>query len=434
MESNNLLHPSHHGFRAKHNTSTALLQMMDVWLEALDNDDITAVIMLDLSAAFDVVDHEVLLNKLKIYGFEDKETAWMHSYLTGRSQQVYVDGALSDPLDLEAGVPQGSILGPLLYIIFTNDLPEAVHDHLSSNNSFYNSNCNYCGSICCFADDSTYSKSGKVVEEIKEDIKHKFKTIVEYMGKNKLVLNSDKTHLLVMTTSRQHKKYDDFGISLDTGNEVIEPVSNEKLLGCQVTNNFKFNNHIRDDEKSMTNVLTSRINALRKISFTSTFKVRKMIAEGIVISNILYIITVYGSCSEYLLSLLQVIQNTAARCVTRLGWRTRVSVLLLQCGWLSVRQMVFYHTMVQLFKIKQDRKPVYLSEKISNEFKHKTRLATGNGIRETEKVKSDERKKSFIPRATKQWNSLPVSLRSFVTLKQFKKELKVYVRRNVNIM
>ena len=107
---------------------------------------------------------------------------------------------------------------------------------------------------------------------------------------------------------------------------------------------------------------------------------------------------------------------------------------LLQCGWLSVRQMVFYHTMVQLFKIKQDRKPVYLSEKISNEFQHKTRLATGNEVRETEKVKSDERKKSFIPRATKQWNSLPVSLRSFVTLKQFKKELKVYVRRNVNIM
>ena len=135
------------------------------------------------------------------------------------------------------------------------------------------------------------------MEEINEDIKHKFKTIVEYMGKNKLVLNSDKTHLLVMTTSIQHQKHNDFGISLDTGNEVIEPVSNEKLLGCQVTNNFKFNNHIRDDEKSMANVLTSRINALRKISFTSTFKVRKMIAEGIVISNILYIITAAAAAS-----------------------------------------------------------------------------------------------------------------------------------------
>ena len=201
--------------------------------------------MLDLSAAFDVVDHELLLDKLKIYGFEDKETAWMHSYLTGRRQQVYVDGALSDPLELVAGVPQGSILGPLLYIIFTNDLPEAVHNHLAKNNTYFNSNCNDCGSICCFADDSTFSKSGKVVEDIKEDLKDKFKIIVEYMGKNKLVLNSDKTHLLIMTTSIQHRKYEDFGINLDTGHEVIEPVSHEKLLGCHVANNFKFNNHVR---------------------------------------------------------------------------------------------------------------------------------------------------------------------------------------------
>ena len=104
----------------------ALLQMMDVWLEALDNDDITAVVMLDLSAAFDVVDHLVLLDKLKVFGFKEKETAWMHSYLTGRRQQVYVDSALSDPADLEAEVPEGTILGPLLYIIFTNDLPESL--------------------------------------------------------------------------------------------------------------------------------------------------------------------------------------------------------------------------------------------------------------------------------------------------------------------
>ena len=137
----------------------------------------------------------------------------------------------------------------------------------------------------------------------------------------------------------------DFGIPLDTCNKVIEPVSNEKLLGWNVANQFEFNNHDRDNEKSMSNVLTSRINALRKVAFISSFKIRKMIVEGIIISNILYIITVYGSCSEYLLSLIQVMQNTAARCVTRLGWRTRVSVLLLQCGWLLVRQTVFYHTM-----------------------------------------------------------------------------------------
>ena len=82
--------------------------------------------MVDLSAKFDV-DHCILLDKLMIYMFEMREVLWMQSYLTGRKQQVYVDGALSEPLDLQVGVPQGSILRPPLYIIFTNYLPEVVH-------------------------------------------------------------------------------------------------------------------------------------------------------------------------------------------------------------------------------------------------------------------------------------------------------------------
>ena len=430
MESNQLIHPSHHGFRAKHNTSTALLEMFDGWLEAFDNDDITAVIMLDLSAAFDVVDHKILLDKLNLYGFESKEILWMQSYLTGRSQQVYVDGALSDPLLLEAGVPQGSILGPLLYIIFTNDLPEVVHDHLSENNTLYNSHCKSCGSLCCFADDSTYSKSDKDVEKLKDDIKDKFNDISNYMSRNKLVLNSEKTHLLIMSSSMKHKKYDNFGIVLDTGQEMVEPVDNEKLLGCSISNNFKYDNHIRDNEKSMIKILNSRINALRKTSYIATFKTRKMIAEGIIMSNILYIITVYGSCSDYLLSLLQVVQNSAARCVTRLPWNTRVSVLLGQCGWMSVRQLVLFHTMVLTFKIKKDKKPEYLYKKMSCKFNYETRLASGNAIRTTEKIESDARRRSFVPRSTREWNAMPVKLRIIETVYEFKKELRTWILQN----
>ena len=129
LEENHLLHPSHHGFRSSHSTVTALVEMYDQWIEAFEHDKLSAVVMLDLSAAFDVVDHEILIQKLEIYGFEECYISWFRSYLSGRSQQVYVEGSLSDPLLLEAGVPQGSILGPLLYILFTNDLAEVVHQH-----------------------------------------------------------------------------------------------------------------------------------------------------------------------------------------------------------------------------------------------------------------------------------------------------------------
>ena len=159
-----------------------------------------------------------------------------------------------------------------------------------------------------------------------------------------------------------------------------------------------------------------------------------MIAKAIIISNILYVITVYGSCSEYLLTLLQVIQNTAARCVTGLGWKTKVSVLLRQCGWLSVWHMVVYHSMVQLYKIKTLEKPSYLHSKISTNFQKRTRLAEGNGIREVQRIKTYERRKTFLPRATRVWNSLPVAMRNIQNLNKFKREMKTYVMANVNLI
>ena len=290
FESNHLIHPSHHGFRSMHNTSTALLQMFDTWLEALENDEISAVIMLDLSAAFDVVDHDILIEKLKLYGLDSATLTWFDSYLSGRSQKVFIEGSLSDSLSLEAGVPQGSVLGPLLYILFTNDLPEATHDHLAEGNSFFNVHCSSCGGICSFADDSTLTISRKNPEELDDIIDKKYKDIARYMTANKLVLNSDKTHLLIMATPYQHKHHQDYGITLNTGHEIVEPIYSEKLLGGHITNDFKFNEHLKENEKSAFRTLTSRVNALAKISKISSFKTRNMVANGIIISQLVYLI------------------------------------------------------------------------------------------------------------------------------------------------
>ena len=130
--------------------------MYDQWTQEVDDGKMVGVMMVDLSAAFDMVDYPLLLDKLRLFGLEDEVIQWVESYLTGRSQSVLIDFCLSPPLGIECGVPQGSILGPLMYIIFTNDIPDLVHDHAVS---FLNPEpaCEACGSTVCYVDDGIFS-------------------------------------------------------------------------------------------------------------------------------------------------------------------------------------------------------------------------------------------------------------------------------------
>ena len=105
ISANNLIHPNHHAYRAHHNTTTALVQLYDVWLESLEAGELAGVCFLDMSAAFDIVDHTLLLGKLELYGFDSNMLRWTGSYLTGRTQAVSIDGSLSKLMSVEHGVP-----------------------------------------------------------------------------------------------------------------------------------------------------------------------------------------------------------------------------------------------------------------------------------------------------------------------------------------
>ncbi len=139
------------GFRKLHSTVTALLNVTDKWLRNIDNGLVTGVVFIDLHKAFNTVDINILLSKLSLFGISGVELEWFRSYLTGRSQSVIFDGYLSDPLPVSIGVPQGSILGALLFLLYLNDLPKIAQ------------NC----SVNMFADDTEMEDSCKPEDSIK---------------------------------------------------------------------------------------------------------------------------------------------------------------------------------------------------------------------------------------------------------------------------
>ena len=130
LEQNKLIHPNLHGSRKGHNTSTALLQLYDRWIEELEEDKMVGVLFCDQSVAFELCDHNILIQKLRLMGLEESALCWIRSYLANMKQSCFIDGELSTALNLlDCGVPQGSIGGPLLWLCFTCDQPDVVHDH-----------------------------------------------------------------------------------------------------------------------------------------------------------------------------------------------------------------------------------------------------------------------------------------------------------------
>ena len=242
MDDNKLFNPSHHAYRSCHSTTTAMIQMYDTWLEAVEQGNLAGVCLVDMSAAFDVVDTKLLLEKMKLYGFDKDAVQWMWSYLTYCSQGVYMEGSMSKLLPLEAGVPQGSILGPVFYTIFTNELPEVVHEAdcplRGNTGSIFSMQCQDCGGLCCYADDSTYTVIGNTPQQLTETLSKKYNVMADFLTDNKLKVNDDKTHMLVMTTRQKRRFVATESTRIHTPTSTISPTTTERLLGAEIHHNL----------------------------------------------------------------------------------------------------------------------------------------------------------------------------------------------------
>ena len=218
-----------------------------------------------------------------------------------------------------------------------------------------------------------------------------------------------------------------------TPTEVIESSEVEKLLGAWLHQNMKWAEHVSGNKESLVRSLSVRVGALQQVCKVAAFKSRKMIADGIFMSKLVYIIPLWGASAKSLIKSLQILQNKAARAVTKLDWNTPTEVLLKQCGWLSVHQLYVYHSLILTHKVMQAKAPRYLYSKFNTNYFYQTRQAASGKIRSTRTPELDLARDSFSWRAAEFYNDLPIQIRSTQTLTDFKKATRLWIKQNVDL-
>ena len=400
---NFLFHPSLHGYRKNRSTQTALLQLYDRWVRAAANGQLSGLVLLDLSAAFDLVDPALLILKLKAYGIEDDMLIWIESYLTGRHQAVWIDHALSDFLPCEVGVPQGSNLGPLLFLIYFNDLPHFL-------------SCD----VEVYADDTTMTVAGDSTDEIGRKLTENCQVVSKWMAGNKLKLNADKTHLMTVGTSRRLQMQESQVVVVMDDCALEESDDKfETLLGCQIEPDLKWHKQVEELIKK----LKKRLTALANLRNIIPLHLRKTITEGIFTSVLSYCLPVFGGCEKFEIEALQVMQNKAARLVTHSSFRTPRRVIFGQLGWLTVNQLIFYHSALSTYRIRQSKEPEYLS-RLLNKDSRTGRIVIPN-------CTLTLAKKSYCFRGSTEWNKIPEDIRNIEKIGSFKVQLRKWIKHNI---
>ena len=251
---NNLFHPNHHGSLANHSTATAIIQLFDMCLEAADSGELAAVCLLDQSAAYDLLCHQGIKEKLQIYNFSDSSIDWLMSYLGGRTQLVQVESTTSSQLDCEDhGVPQGSVLGGLLHVINSNDFPA----------------CHKEGESVIYVDDDSDCVREKEQAALKEKIEQEAGNSAQWLRANRLCVAGEKSKLLILGTSElkiSRMTNAEVKIMVDC-KEIVESIS-EKLLVVVMKNQLSWKNHLYGDKDNIGLIphLSKRLGMLKQLA------------------------------------------------------------------------------------------------------------------------------------------------------------------------
>ena len=403
-------------YRLGHGVETALAKIKNDIDRAIDDGKGAIMVLLDGSAAFDLVNIDILLKRLKIgFGVSDHVISWFSSYLRHRRQQVMINSSISDEIELNIGVQQRSILGPLLYLIYITPLSRLIRNHDVMNHGyaddvqlykFFLRNCQT----------SLYNAISKVNGCIDD--------VSKWMVQNRLKLNGDKTEFMLIGTQPFIRNLRDFPHLIVNGSRVYnKPVV--RNLGAKFDNILSMSAQIND----VVRICTYLMRGIRRVKHFVDYRVLNTLVVTNVLSRIDFVNCLFTGLSSYSLHKLDVVINNAARLIVNVPVRNHITPTLINLHWLKPKFRIEYRCIVMIYKcIHNYNMPSYIKD-MFQVYKpvRVTRLTVNGHYIMCPRFRTTFGERCFQITAINLWNSLPNEMQEIERLNVFKRKLKTYL-------
>ena len=372
-----------HGFRPNHSCETQLLNTVEDLAHRLDKRKTTDLLILDFSKAFDTVPHRRLLLKLKHYGIDGKTNRWIASWLCHRQQKVVLDGASSTHSQVLSGVPQGTVLGPLLFLIYVNDIGDKISPQTT---------------IKLFADDALLYRTINNSSDGTQ-LQHDLDTMIEWSKTWLMRFNAKKCHLLKVT-----RKQNPLQTRYIIDNNILEEVQHHPYLGVELTSNLTWKTHIANISGRANRIL----NLLRRHLYGCSQEVKSRAFTTLVRPHLEYSSTVWDPYYKEGKKALEKIQRKGARFVTgNYSYQHSVTSMLDDLNWPPLEKRRKIKRLTTFYKICNNSSSVTLPDYVKPSIS-RTRSHDRSYIQI--QTNYEQYKNSFIPRTIREWNSLPPDL------------------------
>ena len=387
-----------------HSTETTLLSIHNDLILAMDRGEFTFLILLDLSAAFDTVDHSILLHRLQHwFGLHGTSIDWFSSYLTSRSQAVSIQNSTSSFSNLSCGVPQGSVLGSLLFTLYTTPLDSVI----SKNSIKYHL---YADDIQLYISFTPSNSTSSL-----EILSNTFSDILSWMNSNKLLLNPSKTEFLLIGTKQQRLKFSQL-TTLSLGNDIIPVSSSARNLGFIFDSDMSFTDQINSLSKSCH----FHIRNIRRIRHLLPLSAATALANSLVSSKLDYCNLLYNGISQANLNKIQHITNASKL--------EHITPILKKLHWFPFKQRIDYKLCLLTYKTLQIQQPsTYLYNSLSFPSHSLSTRSSDSSVLSIPYVRTSLGKRAFSIIAPRLWNSLPPDTRNSLSLSTFRSKLKTHL-------